>query len=693
MPFLLPDLLWPNISIDLLLFIASEIIIRMILSDLNTSYMSPAQSQHHFAFKFQMLLLLTLALIVYIYHHVPIILLLCAAIVFVRVIIMSCQNRHHVALAVSRQLKYANQKKFDDDTNRRSDVAGTWMQFTPSTSYDGKQAKNKSGGLYPIHRPIYHGLTSAPPPVTPLQRDSSPAISPAFVTPKTTKSLLSSNVPTVTQSSLSKSTITPSKPTKSLASFRSPLHPSTLPQHSPVNQSSVSPPFITTVQSTWSRVAIHNTAASSLSPTSYPASGVSSRNYSIMSPLITPTLKSPWRSDPPKHVPPGMHNSGNICFLNGIIQCLARMPGFVELLTTFPDTDDDHYNTLVTSLISVINQCQNWNLSTVNTNEFLYILAILAPHLVANKTIGEYQSQQDAGEFLLWLLNSLHEIQLKVIKQQMTTDTELTITRLQTEKENSLMRLETVDSNDIHSYRDLLVQVSQFDYRAFELKSMSSIYKLCCGQLMEARECQHCKKMSVNLEYYTLLPMPVPTGHSTSSLTDCFRLFSEVEDLTRANNMLRCSCTHEQPDCPVITTGLTPGKRLALLSHLPSQLIIQLSRFSYDVNRDRAIKNQSPVVFPASDLDMTSFTMEHKLSLPAPQSTYRPVYDLTGFCVHTGARSTNYGHYVAYCKVKDGSWYCFNDNYVSIVNNIQSEIKRPFVLQNTYILFYSAQSA
>ena len=690
MPFLLPDLLWPNISIDVLLFIASEIIIRMILSDVNTSYTST--SQHRFLFTIQMFLLLTIASIVYICHHVPVVLILCATIVFVRVIIMSCQSRTHIALAVSRQLKYANQKKFNDNTDR-SDVAGTWMQFTPSTSYDGKQTKNKSGGLYPIHRPIYHGLTSAPPPVTPLQRDSSPTISPGFVTPKTTKSFLSSNPPIVTQSLLPKSTTTPSKPTKSLASFRSPHHSPTSPQRLPVNQSSVPSPFITRVQSTWSQVAIHNTGASSLSPTSYPASGVSSRNYSVMSPLITSSLNSPWKSGPPKPVPPGMHNSGNICFLNAILQCLARMTGFMELLTTFPDTDDDHYNTLVTSLISVINQCQNWNLSTVSTSEFLYVLAILAPHLVTNKAIGEYQSQQDAGEFLLWLLNRLHEIQLKVIQQQMTADTELTITQLERRKENILMRLETVDSNDIQSYRDLLVQVSQFDYHAFELKSMSSIYNLCCGQLMEARECQHCKKMSVNLEYYTLLPIPVPTGHSTSSLTDCFRLFSEVEDLTRANNMLRCSCTREQSDCPVITTGLTPGKRLSLLSHLPSQLIIQLSRFSYDVNRDRAIKNQSPVVFPASGLDLTSFTMEHKLNLPAPQSTYKPVYDLTGFCVHTGARSTNYGHYIAYCKVKDGSWYCFNDNYVSIVNNIQSEIKRPFVLQNTYILFYSAQSA
>ena len=688
MPFLFPDLLWPNISIDLLLFIASEIFIRMILSDVNTGYMSP--SQHRSVFTIQMFLLLTLALIVYICHHVPVILILCATIVFVRVIIMSCQSRTYIALAVSRQLRYANQKKLDDNTNR-SDVANTWMQFRPSISYDGKQAKNKSGGLYPIHRPIYHGLTSAPPPVTPLHRDLSPAISPAFVTPKTTRPLLSSNPRTVTQSLLPKSTTTPSKPTKSLASFRSPPHPSTSPQRLPVNQSSVSSPLITTVQSSWTQVAIHNTGASSLSPTSYPASGVSSHNYSIMSPLITSSLKSPWKSGPQKPVPPGMHNSGNICFLNVILQCLARMTGFVDLLTTFPDTDDDHYNTLVTSLISVINQCQNWNLSTVNTAELLYILAILAPHLVASKTIGEYQSQQDAGEFLLWLLNRLHEIQLKVIQQQMTADMELTISQLETRKEEILMRLETVDSNDIQSYRDPLVQVSQFDYRAFELKSMSSIYKLCCGQLMEARECQHCKKMSVNLEYYTLLPIPVPTGHSTSNLTDCFRLFSEVEDLTRANNMLRCSCTREQPDCPAIATGLTPGKRLSLLSHLPSQLIIQLSRFSYDVNRDRAIKNQSPVVFPASGLDLTSFTMEHKLSLPAPQS-YKPVYDLTGFCVHTGARSTNYGHYVAYCKVKDGSWYCFNDNYVSIVNNIQSEIKRPFVLQNTYILFYSAQS-
>ena len=67
------------------------------------------------------------------------------------------------------------------------------------------------------------------------------------------------------------------------------------------------------------------------------------------------------------------------------------------------------------------------------------------------------------------------------------------------------------------------------------------------------------------------------------------------------------------------------------------------------------------------------------------------IYTLYAICIHTGAQSTSFGHYIAYCRASNGVWYCFNDSYVSIVANIQQELQKPTVLKNAYLLYYTAE--
>ena len=102
-----------------------------------------------------------------------------------------------------------------------------------------------------------------------------------------------------------------------------------------------------------------------------------------------------------------------------------------------------------------------------------------------------------------------------------------------------------------------------------------------------------------------------------------------------------------------------------------------------------ALKNQSLVHFPVSGLNVSPYTLKGKLNL---ESASPALYDLTAFCVHTGAHSTAHGHYIAYCKTQSDRWYCFNDDYVHAVDGIGSELKKTFVLQNAYILFYSLRN-
>ena len=391
--------------------------------------------------------------------------------------------------------------------------------------------------------------------------------------------------------------------------------------------------------------------------------------------------------------PPGIHNTGNVCFLNSIIQCLASIECFVPLLCNI--ADDGKYLDLIVNLRHVLQQTQKWQLSRINPSPLLESISVLNPELVSIRKRNSYQMQQDAGEFLLWLLDNLHtaykerpfhDINLTDDNDANESD-QLDVEQLQIVKDELVNQIKEIQSNQVSSCYELFRKLSTVDKQIMNIRDMSRMYELFGGQVLEARECQQCKRMSINLEYHTVLPLPVPNCKAVSSLSDCFSLFGEVENLFNENNMLLCSFCSENITTGTDSVAFTLGKRLALFSTLPQKLIVQLTRFFYDPVYNVASKNQSPVIFPVLDLNLSPFTMENKLNNTSASKQY--LYNLTGFCIHTGAQSTSHGHYVAYAKVKDGTWYQFNDDHVTCVKDIATEIKSPFVSQNAYILFYS----
>jgi len=55
------------------------------------------------------------------------------------------------------------------------------------------------------------------------------------------------------------------------------------------------------------------------------------------------------------------------------------------------------------------------------------------------------------------------------------------------------------------------------------------------------------------------------------------------------------------------------------------------------------------------------------------------LYDLFALTVHHGSLMS--GHYIAYCN-RDGTWYNFNDEYVTISST------KEVMSQEAYLLFY-----
>lgn len=391
--------------------------------------------------------------------------------------------------------------------------------------------------------------------------------------------------------------------------------------------------------------------------------------------------------------PSGMYNLGNTCFINSTLQCLIWTKGFIESLPYMYSLQVYSDNTrLVRVLDDVVNLCHGFadsggDSTPVSVTELLRSISLVAPHLVAMPGGDAYQSQQDAAEFLLWLLNHVHGI-LRVQSggksglDLILSDTN--ISDLAKNKQACLSILQKSKSTDISSLREPLTNLSDVDWQLHWQEDSSTLYQLFLGQLIEARECQMCGKMSFSIEYFTVLPLPSPMSMDVDrhcTLADCLKLFSRTEDMTQSN-MITCSCISGSGET------LTPGKRLTLLSRPSRRLVIQLTRYSYDSAQSSAVKNVVSVLFPLV-IDLFPHTMSSILGNNNQVNSM--VYELQGFCVHSGALSTSYGHYVAYCKASTERWYYFNDDQVSIIDNIEAELTSNFVLQNAYLLFYSLQ--
>ena len=392
---------------------------------------------------------------------------------------------------------------------------------------------------------------------------------------------------------------------------------------------------------------------------------------------------STWALRPSK-TPPGLINTGNMCFINSVLQCLNWTPGFVELVNDIRSKDVS--SPVVLKLRELLGHCHVVpdgvkRFGAIDTSVLLNALFQVVPHLVV---ADRPQPQQDAAEFLLWLLDYLHHVLTN--KTPRLSDEE--VHALSAEKKSMVSDFEQINANvDVASCKKCLVPLAELDWRLNRNKNSSSIYDLFLGQVLEARQCQLCKKNTANLEYYTVLPLPVPSQTGSARqvfhLEECFQLFTKIEQLDKTN-MLACSCV----SLPTGELNLVPGIRFSVLSTLPKTLLLLLTRYSYNSQRRMALKNTAAISIPLL-LELQPFTLAGKVGT-AHQGCC--TYSLKALCIHCGAQTTSFGHYTAYSCTEDGKWYHFNDNIVSAVHDIQLELNSTCVQENAYILFYTATS-
>lgn len=341
----------------------------------------------------------------------------------------------------------------------------------------------------------------------------------------------------------------------------------------------------------------------------------------------------------------GLKNLGNTCYMNATLQCLANtVPLALHFLSGKYHADINRQSRRGTGG-EAANEFKNlvaqmyYNDKSVAPKSFKSLMGRLF------NVYAGYE-QQDAHEFLLNLIDKLHEDLNKANQRRVPPAS-----------------LSTADEASL----SLNARINRF-WNQHTDRHLSVISDLFEGLLASTLTCLSCGKSSSSFEAFSCLSLPIPQGGASGCyLQKCLELFLETEKMSGEAAW----------DCPSCKQKRKAEKRM-IIARLPKILIVQFNRFRCEAAW-QSKKLQTYVHFPEDNFDMNQYVDHTKL-----ETQKRPPYNLYAFLNHYGTLAT--GHYIAYCRAGIGSsWFMYDDASVTEVVKLSESDKK-----HAYILFYTS---
>jgi len=331
----------------------------------------------------------------------------------------------------------------------------------------------------------------------------------------------------------------------------------------------------------------------------------------------------------------GLVNLGNTCFLNSCVQILNHTYELNEYLDSEKIQNVKKQNIDDCVILNEWNDLRStlWqNNGTISPNKFVYHIHNIAQK--KNRELFTGWAQNDMSEFLLFIIECLHNSISREIRMRISGNTENETDKLAVECYTMLKNIYTKEYSEI----------------------MDLFYGIYVSEIvsLDGKE-----KHVIKPEHFFILDLPIFSINGLSkSLYDCFDNFVNKETLEDDN-----AWYNEKTD-----TKENVDKQITFWN-FPKILVITLKRFSPDGSR----KLQNLIDFPLDNLDLTKYVTGY--------SANQYIYELYGVCNHTGG--TQGGHYTAFVKNSKKEWIHFNDTNIEMVKNPEMVIT-----PMAYCLFY-----
>ncbi|XP_021918594.1 ubiquitin carboxyl-terminal hydrolase 2-like [Zootermopsis nevadensis] len=331
----------------------------------------------------------------------------------------------------------------------------------------------------------------------------------------------------------------------------------------------------------------------------------------------------------------GLRNIGNTCFMNSVIQCLSNTKPLLEYL--LGDCHLSDINTSISSMKGALIKAfstviqELWRAESedrvVNTTALKSQIQRFAPRFMG-------YCQQDAQEFLRYLLEGLHE----------------DVNRVTTKPKPILTDVDEQLSDQ---------QKAVESWKRYLRMDNSKVVDIFVGQLKSTLRCTSCGHCSVTFDPFWDLSLPIPVRTGQVRLQQCFDHFTR-EEVLDGDEKPTCSKCQMRRKC---TKSFTIQK-------FPKILVLHLKRFS-PTERFRGKLNVT-VDFPLNGLDLSTYAANRGQGC---------MYNLYGVANHSG--TTYSGHYTAYCKHPyTAEWHEYNDSRVTSISS------RSVVSSEAYVLFF-----
>lgn len=329
----------------------------------------------------------------------------------------------------------------------------------------------------------------------------------------------------------------------------------------------------------------------------------------------------------------GLNNIANTCYLNTCVHLLSS----TLQLTYYFITDmyqknikTEQDNIILNEYVLLLKHIWTRN-QQLNPDRFYK--SILHDVIKKDGCLERFvpNTQQDLNEFMVFLLDNLHESISKEVEIQI--------------------------SGEIKNSRDKIALDAIKSWKQCFSKQYSIIIELFYGQFLSITSCPECNYFSNNYEPFNNINLPIPNNISQHlNIYHCFDLLTETEILDIDNKW----------KCDKCQTYQKAQKKL-LFWKTPNTLILFFNRF-------KDMKLSLMIDFPIENLDITKYCFNY--------DNTKHNYNLYGIGNYFGNGQS--GHYTCIVKNKNNKWYHIDDETISHIDESKIHQNK----QHAYCLFY-----